>query len=138
MARQDNQQGDTRKTSRRGGITFAASDEHARALGATMAALRTAATITGAFGGLACYMLLTHAGVAPVVAVIAGLVFALMGRLAMTSLGREWVLHMAARQAGAVADAARPASSNSPALQGVDSGAKQTRRPPDATRGKRR
>lgn len=61
-----------------------------------LAALNLGATSAAALGGLACYGLVSHFGMPSLVAGAIGLVFALLGRLAMVALGHEWLLRSAA------------------------------------------
>lgn len=58
----------------------------------TFAALRTGVTAFAVLAGLACYFFLAQVGVTGVLAVVAGLVFALLVRVAAMSLLREWLL----------------------------------------------
>jgi hypothetical protein len=55
--------------------------------------LRTGITLTALLGGLALYIFLGHLGLPGLLAGILGLVFALLGRVAMVSLLRDWLLH---------------------------------------------
>lgn len=71
-------------------------------------ALRTGVTVTALLGGLACYIFLAQWGVAPLIAGIIGLVFALLGRVALASLAVDFVLRSATRNAD------RPPPSPSP------------------------
>ncbi len=48
--------------------------------------------------GLACYFLLEQVGVPSVLAAILGLAFAFVTRIAASSLAREWLLRVAARE----------------------------------------
>lgn len=73
-------------------------------------ALRTGVTITALLGGLACYIFLTQWGVAPILAGIIGLIFALLGRVAIASLVVDFVLRSATRDA----DRTPPTTSDSP------------------------
>ncbi len=79
---------------------------------AAFAALRTGVTAFAALAGLACYFLLAQFGVTGVLAVVAGLVFALLVRVAALSLLREWLLAAARRRIPppAVPPSAPPAS----------------------------
>lgn len=65
-------------------------------------ALRTGVTATALLGGLACYIFLMQWGMSPLVAGIIGLVFALLGRVALASLAVDLVLHRAPRDANRV------------------------------------
>ncbi len=65
---------------------------------AAFAALRTGVTAFAALAGLACYFLLARIGVTGVLAVVVGLVFALLVRVAALSLLREWLLAAARRR----------------------------------------
>lgn len=62
-------------------------------------ALRTGVTATALLGGLACYIFLTQWGVAPLIAGVIGLIFALLGRVALASLAVDVVLRSATRNA---------------------------------------
>lgn len=73
-------------------------------------ALRTGVTITALLGGLACYIFLTQWGVAPILAGVIGLVFALLGRVAIASLLVDFVLRSATRDA----DRTPPTTSDPP------------------------
>lgn len=73
-----------------------------------LAALRTGVTSFAILAGLACYVLLTQLGVQSVIAVVAGLIFALLARIAISSLLRDWLLHAARRQAERDATAGTP------------------------------
>ena len=70
-------------------------------LAARMRSLRLGATCCAVLGGVACYMLLAHLGVQGLVAGIVGLVFALLGRMALVSLAAEWLVAAARRDAAA-------------------------------------
>jgi hypothetical protein len=63
-------------------------------------ALRLGATCCAVLGGVACYALLVHFGLTSLLAGIIGLVFALLGRMALLSLAMDW-LHAAARRSAA-------------------------------------
>lgn len=65
---------------------------------AAFAALRTGVTAFAALAGLACYFFLAQFGVTGVLAVVVGLVFALLVRVAALSLLREWLLAVARRR----------------------------------------
>lgn len=69
--------------------------EAARRLQSLATALRAGATSLALIGGIACYLLLVSLSVNTVWAAVLGLVFALLGRVAAVSLGREWLLHTA-------------------------------------------
>ncbi len=72
-------------------------DEAQRALRTRLAALRAGTTSFAVLAGLSCFVFLTQWGVGSLLAAGVGLVFALLVRVATTSLAREWLLH-AARQ----------------------------------------
>ena len=72
---------------------------------ASLAALRTGVTAFAVLAGLACYFFLTQFGVTGVIAVAAGLVFALLVRIAAMSLLREWLLAAARRRASSPPEA---------------------------------
>ncbi|HEX6798847.1 MAG TPA: hypothetical protein VF116_14150 [Ktedonobacterales bacterium] len=74
----------------------------------TLAALRTGVTAFAVLAGLACYFFLTQVGVTGVLAVVAGLVFALLVRVAAMSLLREWLLAAAHRRASSPPEAPSP------------------------------
>lgn len=65
---------------------------------AALAALRTGVTAFAVLAGLACYFLLAQVGITGVLAVVAGLIFALFVRVAAMSLLREWLLAAARRR----------------------------------------
>jgi hypothetical protein len=67
----------------------------------TLAALHTGATAMAAMGGLALYSWLVQWHVASMLAVIAGLVFALFGRIAAIAIGKEWLVRSALRHRAA-------------------------------------
>lgn len=54
--------------------------------------MRVGITLTALLGGLALYLFLGSLGLPGVVAGIIGFVFALLGRVAMVSLLRDWLL----------------------------------------------
>lgn len=60
-------------------------------------ALRTGVTFTALLGGVACYLFLTQFGVPSLLAGIIGLVFAILGRIAIASLAVDFVLRSATR-----------------------------------------
>jgi fatty acid desaturase len=68
-----------------------ASGQSRRAL-AAFAALRTGVTAFAALAGLACYFILGQVGVSGIPAIVIGLIFALLVRVAALSLLREWLL----------------------------------------------
>lgn len=68
-----------------------------RSLRRSLVALRAGANGAGMLGGLACFVLLAQLGVQQVVAAVIGFGFALLGRVAAASLGREWLLRSARR-----------------------------------------
>ncbi len=68
-----------------------------RQLHTTVAALHTGATAMATLGGLALYTWLAQAHVATPLAIVAGFIFALLGRIAAISLGREWLVRAAVR-----------------------------------------
>jgi hypothetical protein len=70
-------------------------------LAARMRSLRLGATCCAVLGGVACYVLLVHLGVQGLVAGTVGLVFALLGRMALASLAAEWLVAAARRDAAA-------------------------------------
>lgn len=55
--------------------------------------LRTGITLTALLGGLALSIFLSSLGWPGLLAGIVGLVFALLGRVAMVALVRDWLLH---------------------------------------------
>ena len=57
--------------------------------------MRVGITLTALLGGLALYVFLSSLGLPGIVAGILGFVFALLGRVAMVSLLRDWLLHAA-------------------------------------------
>jgi hypothetical protein len=61
-------------------------------------------------GGLALYTWLTQLHVAAAIAIVSGLVFALLGRFTAIALGKEWLLHTAVRHRESGAGSARPES----------------------------
>ena len=65
----------------------------ARALQRQLRGLRTGITLTALLGGLALYIFLSQLGLPGVLAAILGFIFALLGRIAMVSLLRDWLLH---------------------------------------------
>ena len=65
---------------------------------ASLAALRTGVTAFAVLAGLACYFVLAQIGVTGVPAAVAGLVFALLVRVAALSLLRDWLLAAARRR----------------------------------------
>ncbi|HLJ82312.1 MAG TPA: hypothetical protein VKT52_12545 [Ktedonobacterales bacterium] len=65
----------------------------ARTLQRQLRGLRTGITLTALLGGLALYIFLSQLGLPGVLAAILGFVFALLGRIAMVSLLRDWLLH---------------------------------------------
>lgn len=65
---------------------------------AVFAALRTGVTAFAALAGLACFFFLAQAGITGVLAVVAGLIFALLVRVAALSLLREWLVAAARRR----------------------------------------
>ncbi len=71
--------------------------QNQRRLRRAEASLRAGATGLAVLGGLACYLLLLHFGLAPLVAGICGFVFALFGRVAALALARDWLLASARR-----------------------------------------
>ncbi len=73
------------------------SEETQRMLRSRMRALRLGATCCAALGGVACYALLAHLKVPEPVAVVVGLVFAVLGRMALASLATEWLVATARR-----------------------------------------
>lgn len=75
--------------------------EARRAAMSALAALRAGATASGTVGGVLCFVLLEQAHVNWVFAFIAGLVFALLTRVAAISLGTEWLVARARRHAAA-------------------------------------
>jgi hypothetical protein len=74
-------------------------EETQRLLRARMQALRLGATCCAALGGVACYALLVNLGLPGLVAGVAGLVFAVLGRMALVSLAAEWLVAAARRSA---------------------------------------
>ena len=66
-------------------------------------ALRTGVTATALLGGVACYIFLSQWGVTPLIAGIIGLVFALLGRVALASLAVDFVLRSAPRTGNPIA-----------------------------------
>lgn len=71
----------------------------------TLAALRTGVTAFAVLAGLACYFFLAQIGITGLLAVVAGLVFALLVRVAAMSLLREWLLAAARRRASSPPEA---------------------------------
>lgn len=69
----------------------------ARHLRQSLVALHAGATSTAMIGGLASYLALAHWGVPGLVAGVAGFLFALLGRAALISLGRDWLAQTAKR-----------------------------------------
>lgn len=61
--------------------------------------LRMGVTGSAALGGLACYVFLAQMGIAPLLAGGIGLAFALLARVALASLARDWLMSIARRQA---------------------------------------
>ena len=89
--------------------------ETSRRLQSLATALRAGATSLALLGGIACYLLLIYLNINAIWAAVIGLVFAVLGRIATVSLGREWLLHSAHQRllreqaaSGASASAARP------------------------------
>jgi hypothetical protein len=78
----------------------------------TLAAVRTGATLSATLGGLAAYIGLEQLGANAALAALVGLGFALLARVAMTSLAHEWLLararHHAAHGATPEGPKARP------------------------------
>lgn len=72
-------------------------------------ALRTGVTFTALLGGVACYIFLTQFGVPSLLAGIIGLVFALLGRVAIASLAVDFVLRSATRDADRIPPHESPA-----------------------------
>lgn len=72
-----------------------------RQLHLTLAALHTGATAMAALGGLALYSWLAQWHVASLIAAGAGLLFALLGRIAAISIGKEWLVRSALRHRAA-------------------------------------
>ncbi len=74
------------------------SPEARRQLRARAQALRLGATCTALLGGVGCYIFLVEHGISPVLAFVVGLVFAVLGRAALSALAAEWLLTVARRQ----------------------------------------
>lgn len=73
------------------------SPEMRRRVEARLRGLRLGATCFALLGGLALYFFLTQGRAAGAVAVGVGLVYAVLVRLAVMSLARDWLLRAAAR-----------------------------------------
>ena len=74
------------------------SPEARQQLRARAQALRLGATCTALLGGVGCYIFLVEHGSSPVLAFVVGLVFAVLGRAALSALAAEWLLTVARRQ----------------------------------------
>ena len=74
-------------------------EETRRLLRARLQALRLGATCCAALGGVACYALLVNLGLPGLAAGVLGLLFALLGRMALVSLAAEWLVAAARRSA---------------------------------------
>lgn len=74
------------------------SPEARRQLRARAQALRLGATCTALLGGVGCYIFLVEHGSSPVLAFVVGLVFAVLGRAALSALAAEWLITVARRQ----------------------------------------
>lgn len=68
-----------------------------RRLDARLRSLRLGATCFALLGGLAVYYFLTQRHVAGAISVGAGLLYAILVRIAVISLARDWLVHAAAR-----------------------------------------
>jgi hypothetical protein len=74
------------------------SPEARRQLRTRAQALRLGATCTALLGGVGCYIFLVEHGSSPVLAFVVGLVFAVLGRAALSALAAEWLLTVARRR----------------------------------------
>jgi hypothetical protein len=73
-------------------------------------ALRAGITSFAVLGGIACYVLLAEFGVPQVIAGVVGLIFALLTRLAVTTLVRDWLRSAAVRNQSSTRDSGHVAS----------------------------
>jgi hypothetical protein len=97
-----------------------------RMLQTRIQALRLGATCCAVLGGVACYTLLVHLGLASLLAGIIGLIFALLGRMALLSLAIDW-LQAAARRSAAAGSA--PGSAPGRAHETPDMGGTRSKGP---------